>query len=191
MRHLITKAQNSGKALTWLSNTINRNTGWLIATAIVCFGLSNLAFLKDNEAIVRQIDATTENTESITKDTKTIITNLEQAVDDLLADNGRQTRILCRLILRGNVELSSSEADEVERICQETIDRVDAAGASTGPAQTSSPTSTPPDPSPGKSGENGKASPPSTRSRQAPFSGLIDPTIGLLARTVDRAGRLL
>lgn len=180
MRRLLTRASNS---LSWLSVTINRNTGWLIAVAIVAFGLSNLAFLKDNEVIIGNIAGTTENTERISADTKTIITDLKQAVEDLKADNGRQTRILCRLILRGDVPLTGAEASDVERICQQAIKEADAAGASGSQSQPRADTTNPTRRAPAGKSTTPRTNPPAEKPPEqvGDLGPLVQPTLDAIA----------
>lgn len=169
-----------------VSQFMNKNTGWLICVAVVLFGLSNLAFLKDNEVIISQIKATTDNTENIAKDTKTIITNLEQAVSQLKADNREQTRILCRLILKGAVNLTPTEVVEVERICEEQIDSANDTPSTTPPVN--QPSQSPLQPTTPRSNPTPQ---PTPNVPPAPENPAEEPTGIRSIRIVDRLLKLL
>lgn len=99
------------KVLKTATAFLNRNTGFLILSVIIIFGLSTLGFQKDSESILKDTRTTTKNTEKIIKD-------LEIAVDDLKADNARQTRFIeCLLAFHGASELISQEVqDQCERM---------------------------------------------------------------------------
>lgn len=89
-----------------------------------------------------------ENTAAIKKNTEAT----DKSVTALLDDNAKQTKILCRLILSGKLELTPEEAADVERICQEAVD-----SATTADGQTPS--------TPGRSGAR-----PSSADRGVPGS---------------------
>lgn len=120
------------KATLWLDDFINRNNGWLIATAIVFFGILNFNQAKTNEQLLLNTKRVAETAQRNSDDLKRLLCkdgidqqecDIVQAVLDLKADNEQQTRILCRLILSNGVTLTGVEADEIEGICQEAIDR--------------------------------------------------------------------
>lgn len=104
---------------TRLSNLLNRNTGWLLATAIVFFGLYNVGFSKENRELIKNTRSAAQSSEQAAKDakraaedTKRILEAQAQAVTDLKADNAKQTDlIICILAIHGE-STAISEADE-------------------------------------------------------------------------------
>lgn len=113
----------------WLDKAINDNAGWLIAAAIVFFSLTILARADDNRRAIEDLRNIAVTTRVTAEDTKKVLSGQGQAVQELKADNEQQTRILCRLILRDNeLDLQPDEEAEIERICQEEIDRQDSSG---------------------------------------------------------------
>lgn len=87
-----------------------------ILTMVQLFSLSQrtadgVSRAKDNsDKIAVQTEAIKKNTEA-----------LDKSVKELKDDNEQQTKILCRLILRGDLTLSDEEASQVEAICKEAI----------------------------------------------------------------------
>lgn len=155
---------------------LNRNTGWLIAVAIVFFGLTNLYFLKDNKRITEGIQGTTNNTETIIKDLKRVLCedipdeecNLAQAVQELKVFGTEQTFITCKLILGGAVELDTEAVAEIERICNERIQTVQDSGGQTSQSQTNTGTSTQPQSTspPGQEPRTPPADPPAEQAQE-------------------------
>lgn len=142
----------------WLDRTIDNNAGWLIVLAIVFFGLANLSFQRDNRTIIENTKNAAVAAAQAAEDTKNILAGQSKAVDALIADNEQQTRILCRLILRGDLDLDPNEEAEIERICQEEIDNQTSSNdpepplptnssQNQGSGQSSSPQATPSNPS--------------------------------------------
>lgn len=118
-------AQKLRRFTLWLDQSIDGNTGWLIVLAIVFFGLTNLSFQRDNRTIIENTHNAATAAAQAAEDTKNILAGQSKAVQDLKDDNEQQTRILCRLILRGDLDLEPDEEAEIERICQEEINRQD------------------------------------------------------------------
>lgn len=183
------------------SEFLNKNTGWLIATAIVFFGLANLGFQKDNQVLLKNTSTAAENSaqaardaKSATEDLKIIIAGQAKATEELKADNEQQTIILCRLILRGDVLLSDAEADDIERICKEQIQRASQGATAQGTGQSDNPDVAVNRP-------NGEPTAPSNRNGTPKPSNPNPPQItpppppaeqpGLLDRAVDGVTRLL
>lgn len=134
-----------------LNQFLSKPLGMLIGFIIVIILVALFFIIKGSSDQQRAIDiardthSVVENTERIAADTKTIITNLQIAVADLKEDNAQQTIILCKLILGGRVELSGDDVAEIERICQERIQQLNATnitGAISGQPGTSPSTST-------------------------------------------------
>lgn len=106
-----------------VSALINRNTGWLVTTAIVFFGLANLSFQHHNRTILQNTNSAAAAASQAATDTRNILAGQSKAVQALKDDNEQQTRILCRLILRGDLQLEKNEATKIEHICQKEIDK--------------------------------------------------------------------
>lgn len=75
---------------------------------------------------VESVNVSRENSGKITTQTSAIERNtaaISQSVKDLKLDNKQQTKILCRLILKGTVSqrLTPSEISQIEDICKEAI----------------------------------------------------------------------
>lgn len=119
----VSKTKRASRPVRALSNFFNRNTGLLIASAIVFFGLSNIGFQKDNQELLSNTRNSVESNRRIAENTQTIIQDLGQAVDRLERGNEKQTRILCQLILSDGLKLSPSEEREIEQICDVAIKR--------------------------------------------------------------------
>jgi len=118
-------------SITKLSSLINRNTGYLIAVAVVVSAVSIINSEQDSHKILSDTSATIKNTERISgdtkeiaADTKTIITNLKDAVIDLKADSAQKALVLCKVILRNNItDITPEEEREIEAICKEEVEQ--------------------------------------------------------------------
>lgn len=88
----------------------------VVLVGIYAQGASNEQRSRENAAAIAEIQKNTESIDSFTRGVK-------GAVDDLKADNLNQTVILCTIILRGNLSLNENDAVEIEKICEEEVQR--------------------------------------------------------------------
>lgn len=80
------------------SGLINRNTGWLIATAIVFFGLSIMTFQKQNQKLLEGVAETASNTKAIvSKQDETLRAIQKVAEDNRLISDQKTNIIICML----------------------------------------------------------------------------------------------
>lgn len=155
---MLNKARRLLRALA--AETLRR-IPYIIVLAIV---LTYAALWLSYEKTAQTLQATKANTAAINK-----------SVQDLKADNQNQTKILCRIILKGTVgqKLTPTEAAQVEKICKEAIaDTQNTAASSTPPAQASN--------SGTKSGAANTSTPPKTTgsSSSAPAGNDTDTNVG-------------
>lgn len=95
------------KRLAQITNTLNRNTGYLILVAIIVFGFIGIGFQKGTRAIVKQLQQ-----QNVSRDNN---------VQKLLNSNDEQTLILCDIIISTNVTLTNEDIIKVEDICKQKI----------------------------------------------------------------------
>lgn len=94
------------------SNLINRNTGFLIVLTMVIFGFAIIDFQRDNQRILQDTHSTVDNTERLLIGQRKNTEQQAKAVQDLLADNKRQTElIICLLAIHGE-STAVTQADE-------------------------------------------------------------------------------
>lgn len=103
-----------GKAINWTNRFVSR-TITVVAVLLllfVYFALGNAKFQKDNRFILNDTAKAVHNTE-------VIIMDLQEAVDNLKADNARQTLIIqCLLVVHGETQFVSSEAAQACQVIQ-------------------------------------------------------------------------
>lgn len=94
-----------------LSQLINRNTGFFVATAIVFFGIAIVNFQRDNLQILRDTRSAVENTETIvSKQDETLEAIKKTATDNKLLSDEKTNIIIC--MLQVPVELRTTNTVE-------------------------------------------------------------------------------
>lgn len=100
--------------------------GVKLTLAIVTLFILVIGLLLQNQVLLRQSENTEKavnETQQTTEQLKRFTQSVAGAVDELKEDNKRQTIILCTIILRGNLELSAEDAQSIQQICEQEVER--------------------------------------------------------------------
>lgn len=89
-----------GRAILWLGNAFNRNTGFILMLIIIIFGFAIIGFQKDNQQLLEDTKKIAENTEQIVaKQDETLAAIQNLALDNKISGDELKEILLCMLVV--------------------------------------------------------------------------------------------
>ena len=146
----------------WTKTTIT------VLTAIVV-GLFFIIFLQQQKLLL----AYSKNAKTEVNDHSETLTQIQDAVGQVKADNAQQTLILCTLILENSANLNDAQRSQVSNICHQQVASPQAVTSKPKVKSSQTPTATAPQPTTTSKTQETTTSGPEPKNNNGPIRGLL------------------